>query len=312
MEDQSIDPSNFLYTETYGKTPSNTTLTVNYLVGGGLSSNVPSNTITKIKETNISNKPNLNGSIVSFVKESLACNNPEASTGGRSGDTIEDLKLNTAATFAAQQRTITKEDYIIRTLSMPSLYGNIAKAYIIKSTDIEKENTNVESSQISSNLYILGYNRNKYFTTCNKATKTNLITYLNHYKPLTDSINIMDAFIINFGIDFEITTFRNNNNQQVLLDCISELKNYFNVDKWEINQPIIESEVINLIANIKGVQSVINVTFNNLAGQERGYSRFRYDFKTATKNGIIYPSLDPSIFELKYPDTDIKGKIKQY
>jgi hypothetical protein len=310
--DQSIDPSNFLYTETYGKVPSNTTLTVNYLVGGGLNSNVPSNTITKIKEINTSNKPNLNGSLISFVKESLACNNPEASTGGGSGDTIEDLKLNTAATFAAQQRTITKEDYIVRTLSMPSLYGNIAKAYIVKSTDIESTTSDTESSQISSNLYILGYDRNKYFTTCNNATKTNLITYLNYYKPLTDSINIMDAFIINFGIDFEITTFRNNSNQQVLLDCISELKNYFNVDKWEINQPIIESEVINLIANVKGVQSVINVTFNNLAGQERGYSRFRYDFKTATKNGIIYPSLDPSIFELKYPDTDIKGKIKQY
>ena len=310
--DQSIDPSNFLYTETYGKVPSNTTLTVNYLVGGGLNSNVPSNTITKIKETNISNKPNLDGSLISFVKESLACNNPEASTGGGAGDTVEDLKLNTAAAFAAQQRTVTKEDYIVRTLSMPSLYGSVAKAYIVKSTDIETPNANTESSQISSNLYILGYDRNKYFTTCNKATKTNLITYLNYYKPLTDSINIMDAFIINFGIDFEITTFRNNNNQQVLLDCISELKSYFNVDKWEINQPIIESEVINLIANVKGVQSVINVVFNNLAGQEKGYSRFRYDFKTANKNGIIYPSLDPSIFELKYPDTDIKGKIKQY
>tara|TARA_B100000497_G_scaffold75004_1_gene83978 strand:- start:669 stop:2552 length:1884 start_codon:yes stop_codon:yes gene_type:complete len=310
--DQSIDPSNFIYTETYGKIPSNTTLTINYLVGGGLSSNVPSNTINKIKEINISNKPNLNGSLVSFVKESLACNNPEVSTGGGSGDTIEDLKLNTAATFAAQQRTVTKEDYIIRTLSMPSLYGSIAKAYIVKSTDIETINSNTESSQISSNLYILGYDRNKYFTNCNKASKTNLITYLNYYKPLTDSINIMDAFIINLGIDFEITTFRNNNNQQVLLDCISELKKYFNTDKWEINQPIIESEVINLIANIKGVQSVINVTFNNLAGQEKGYSKFRYDFKTATKNGIIYPSLDPSIFELKYPDSDIKGKIKQY
>ncbi len=310
--DQSIDPSNFLYTETYGKVPSNTTLTVNYLVGGGLNSNVPSNTITKIKETNISNKPNLDSSLISFVKESLACNNPEASTGGGAGDTVEDLKLNTAASFAAQQRTVTKEDYIVRTLSMPSLYGSVAKAYIVKSTDIETPNTNTESSQISSNLYILGYDRNKYFTTCNKATKTNLITYLNYYKPLTDSINIMDAFIINFGIDFEITTFRNNNNQQVLLDCISELKSYFNVDKWEINQPIIESEVINLIANVKGVQSVINVVFNNLAGQEKGYSRFRYDFKTANKNGIIYPSLDPSIFELKYPDTDIKGKIKQY
>ena len=310
--DQSIDPSNFLYTEAYGKTPSNTTLTVNYLVGGGLRSNVPSNTITKINEVNISTKPNLNGSLVSFARESLACNNPEASTGGGSGDSIEEIKLNTLAAFSAQQRTITKEDYIVRTLSMPSIYGNIAKAYIVKSTDIETISANTESSQISSNLYILGYDRNKYLTTCNIATKTNLSTYLNYYKPLTDSINIMNAFIINFGIDFEITTFRNNSNQQVLLDCITELKDYFNVEKWEINQPIIESEVYNLIGNVKGVQSVINVTFNNLAGRETGYSRFRYDFKTATRNGIIYPSLDPSIFELKYPDTDIKGKIKQY
>ena len=310
--DQSIDPSNFLYTETYGKTPSNTTLTVTYLVGGGIESNVPSNTITKIRTITTDNKPNLNGSLVSFVKESVACNNPEAATGGGSGDTIEEIRLNTLAAFAAQQRTITKEDYIIRTLSMPSMYGNIAKAYIVKSTDIETPNANTESSQISSNLYILGYNRNKYFTNCNTATKTNLSTYLDYYKPLTDSINIMDAFIINFGIDFEITTFRNNSNQQVLLDCITELKDYFNIDKWEINQPIVESEIYNIIGNVKGVQSVINVTFNNLAGLELGYSRFRYDFKTATRNGIIYPSLDPSLFEIKYPDTDIKGKIKQY
>ena len=195
---------------------------------------------------------------------------------------------------------------------MPPLYGSISKAYIVKSSEVESVNPNIESSQISSNLYILSYDNNKYLTTANQATKVNLSTYLNYYKPLTDSINIMDAFIINFGIDFEITTFRNNSNQQVLLDCITELKDYFNVEKWEINQPIIESEVYNLIGNVKGVQSVINVTFNNLAGRETGYSRFRYDFKTATRNGIIYPSLDPSIFELKYPDTDIKGKIKQY
>jgi hypothetical protein len=122
----------------------------------------------------------------------------------------------------------------------------------------------------------------------------------------------MDAFVINFGIDFEISTFRNNNNQQVLLDCITDLKEYFNIEKWQINQPIIESEVYNLIGNVKGVQSVINVTFNNLAGIESGYSQFKYDFATATKDGIIYPSLDPSLFEVKYLDTDIKGKIKQY
>ena len=310
--DQSIDPSNFLYTETYGKAPSNTTLTVTYLCGGGIGANEPSNTINNIRGITLSNKPNLNGSLLSFCKESIACNNPLAATGGGSGDTPEDIKQNTAAAFSAQQRTITREDYILRTLSMPSIYGSIAKAHIVKSTEIESQNPNVESSQISSNLYTLSYNKNKQLTPANTATKTNLSTYLNYYKPLTDSINIMDAFIINFGIDFEITTFRNNNNQQVLLDCISNLKDYFNIDKWEINQPIIESEIYNIIGNVKGVQSVTDVTLNNIAGIESGYSRFKYDFKTATKNGIIYPSLDPSIFEIKYPNTDIKGKIKQY
>ena len=310
--DQSIDPSNFLYTDTYGKAPSNTILTVNYLIGGGISSNVASNTITNVRGLTINNNPNLDGSLLSFVRESIACNNPEAATGGGTGDSVEDLRLNTLAAFSAQQRTITKEDYIVRTLSMPSIYGSIAKSYIVKSSELERENPNIESSQISSNLYVLGYDRNKYLTQSNTATKTNLITYLNYYKPLTDSINIMDAFIINLGIDFEITTFRNNSNQQVLLDCINALKNYFNIDKWQINQPIIESEVYNTIANVKGVQSVVNVIFKNITGTDIGYSRFRYDFDTATRNGIIYPSLDPSIFEIKYPDVDIKGKIKQY
>tara|TARA_R110001592_G_scaffold268992_2_gene535328 strand:+ start:790 stop:2679 length:1890 start_codon:yes stop_codon:yes gene_type:complete len=311
--DQSIDPSNFLHSQTYGKAPSNTTLTVNYLRGGGISSNVLSQTITQMGITTINNKPNLNGNLLSFCKESLACSNSEPATGGGSGDTTEDIRLNTLANFSSQQRIITKEDYMVRTLSMPSIYGSIAKAYVVKSSDLTLNNpSNVEPSQISSNLYILGYNRNKKLTTCNTATKTNLSTYLNYYKPLTDSINLMDAFIINFGIDFEITTFRNNNNQQVILNCISELKNYFNIDKWQINQPIIESEVYNLIGNVKGVQSVINVTLKNLAGAENGYSKFKYNFETATKQGIIYPSLDPSIFEIKYLNSDIKGNIKQY
>ena len=310
--DQSIDPSNFLHSQTYGKAPSNTTLTVTYLRGGGIGSNVAANTITSINSVTINSKPNLSGPILSFCEESLACSNPLAATGGGGADTVEEIKQKTAANFASQQRVITKEDYLIRTLSMPPIYGSVSKAYIVKSSEIEKDTLNTESSQISSNLYILGYDNNKKLTNCNEATKTNLSTFLNYYKPLTDSINIMNGFIINFGIDFEITTFRNNNNQQVLLDCITELKNYFNIEKWQINQPIIESEVYNLIGNVKGVQSVINVTFSNIAGEESGYSIYKYDFKTATKDGIIYPSLDPSIFEIKFPNTDIKGKIKQY
>ena len=310
---QAIDPANFLLSKTYGEVPKNTTLTVTYLKGGGISSNVPANAITKNLGLETTNKPNLDQTILNFCKESLAVTNPEPSTGGGSGDTIEDIRLNTLASFSAQQRTITKNDYIVRTLSMPAKFGSVTKAYIEKSSNIERAaGLDLETSDLSSNLYVMGYDRNKYLTTLNTATKTNLATYLDNFKPLTDSINIKDAFIINFGIDFDITTFSNTRDQQVLLDCITEVKNYFNIDNWQINQPIIESEVYNIIANVKGVQSVTNIIFKNISGIASGYSQYKYDFETATKQGIIYPSLDPSIFEIKYPNSDIQGKITQY
>ena len=309
---QAIDPSNFLLSKTYGEVPKNTTLTVNYLKGGGIQSNVLSNTITNLGGINIRNKPNLNSTVQTFINSSVAITNPEPSTGGGPGDSIEDIRLNTLAAFSAQQRTITKNDYIIRTLSMPARLGSVTKAYIEKSSNIEQTQTDLETSDLSSNLYVLGYDKDKYITTLNTATKTNLITYLDNFKPLSDSINIKDAFVINFGIDFEITTYSNTRNEEVILECISEIRNYFNIDKWQINQPIIESEVYNLIANVKGVQSVNNVLFTNKAGIEAGYSQYKYDFETATRQGLIYPSLDPSIFEIKYPNTDIKGKITQY
>ena len=129
---------------------------------------------------------------------------------------------------------------------------------------------------------------------------------------LTDAINIKDAYVINFGVDFEITTFKNHNNQQVLLQCISELRRYFSIDKWQINQPIIISEIENLIGGVRGVQTVEEVKMKNLNSESLGYSRYRYDFNGATKKGVIYPSMDPSIFEIKYPNSDINGRVTTY
>jgi len=310
---EAYDPSNFLYTKTYGLVPSNTTLTITYLKGGGISSNVPSDTITNLETTKVSMKPNLNGTLSSFCKESLACNNPEPARGGGTGDTNEDIRLNTIANFSAQQRTITKEDYMLRTLSLPSKFGRIAKAYITKDSTLKNTiGLSEQENPFASNLYVLGYDTQNYLVNTNTATKTNLITYLNEFRPLTDSINIKDAFVINIGIEFEITSFKNTNNEEVLLSCITELKDYFNIEKWQINQPIITSEVYNLIAQVKGVQSVQDLKFKNLTGLSKGYSLYKYDFNTATKNDIIYPSMDPSIFEVKYPNTDIKGKITQF
>ena len=159
------------------------------------------------------------------------------------------------------------------------------------------------------NLYVLGYNKHKQLSTLNPAAKQNLQTYLEQHRMLTDAINIKDGYIVNIGIDFEIIPFKNANNQIVLLDCIKALKEYFNIDKWQVNQPIIISEIYNTIGAITGVQSVPDVKVYNKAGLLEGYSPYKYDLDTATIKGIIYPSLDPSIFEVLNVNNDIKGRV---
>jgi len=312
--DTAYDPSNFLMTKAYGQVPANTTLTVKYITGGGVSSNVNANTITEVDTLFTSNNPNLNRNLLDFVRTSVAVNNPEAAKGGGDGDSVEELRENTIAQFATQQRTVTKEDYIIRTLSMPSKFGRVAKAYIVQDDQISplSNEFNRIRNPLALNLYTLGYDNNKNLTDLNIATKTNLQTYLEQYRMLTDAVNIKNAFVINFALEFEITAFKNYNNNEVLLNCIAELQDYFNIDKWQINQPIIKSEIENLLSSIKGVQSVERLTFINKSGTSLGYSQYKYDFEGATRKGVIYPSLDPSIFEIKNTDTDIKGRVTTY
>jgi hypothetical protein len=308
------DPSNFLFTKTYGIPPSNTTLTVNYLKGGGLQSNVGANTVNKIETLTVTNNPNLNTNMLNFCKESIACTNPNAAQGGGRGDTIEEIRMNTMAAFAAQNRVVTKEDYIIRTLSMPARFGRVSKAYVQQDDQISPLTTepNRIPNPLAINLYTLGYNKLKQLTTLGEATKQNLSTYLEQHRMLTDAINIKDAFIINLSVEFEIVTFKSFNNQAVLLDVISELREYFDIDKWQVNQPIIIQEVYNLIGGVTGVMSVSDVRFNNKNGELLGYSPYKYGFKEATRNNVIYPSLDPSIFEIKYPNRDITGRVITY
>jgi hypothetical protein len=158
----------------------------------------------------------------------------------------------------------------------------------------------------------LGYNSDKQLTVLNQAIKENLKTYISNYRILTDAVNIKDAFIINIGIEFEISVLPNYNSNETLLKCISAIKQLFDIDKWQINQAIIKSDVTTTLANVKGVQSVIGISFKNLYDDALGYSGNVYDLTTATRNGVIYPSLDPSIFEVKFPNDDIKGRVVSY
>jgi len=305
-----FNPSNFLYSNTYGIAPSNTTLTVTYLVGGGVTANVESNVINsivsadiKFQNSNLDNTSNLAQNIF----DSVLVLNPTAATGGDDGDNIEEIRNNTLGNFGAQLRTITQEDYLVRSLSLPSQYGTIAKAYI----ESEKlENLLPGESPSALDLYVLSYNANRQLITASPTLKQNLSTYLSQYRTINDSIKIRDAFIINIGVDFDIIVLPNFNSNQVLTDCILALQNYFNIDNQQINQPILLREIYILLDRVKGVQTVDSIKISNKSGVASGYSQYAYDINGATLNNVIYPSLDPSIFEIKYPDVDIRGRVK--
>lgn len=303
-------PSNFMFTKTYGVAPSNTTLTVRYLTGGGVSSNIPANSLTSITSNNNVtfniDTSSLDPILVQSTLDSLTTNNPSPATGGGNGDSTQDIRLNSMASYASQLRSVTAEDYLVRALSLPPLYGSLAKAHIeIPSL---KNFTSGETPSVLD-LYVLAYDIDRKLTTATPTLKENLSTYLSQYRMVNDTIRIRDAYIINIGVKFEIIVLPNYNNNQVLSSCISELKKYFNTDNQQINKPIFVNELYLLLNSVKGVQTVKDINIINLVGESLGYSRYAYDIKGATKNAVVYPSKDASIFEVKYPDTNIKGRV---
>jgi hypothetical protein len=299
-------PNNFTFTRTYGIAPSSTTLTFRYLTGGGVSANVPSNDLTQLTSTTRFLNSNLDPNTANSIFASLAVTNPEAASGGGSGDTEEEIRQNSSANFASQQRTVTQDDYLVRTLAMPAKYGTVAKAYI---EPTKAQTISAGESNSILDLYVLSNDSNGYLTTASPALKQNIITYLSQYRMVNDSINIKDGFIINIGVNFEIILLPNYNNNQVLTACILALQDYFKVSNWQINQPIILRNVYIILDRIEGVQTVKTVDIVNKVGVNLGYSPYAYDITGATANNVIYPSLDPSIFEVKYLNTDIQGKV---
>ena len=321
--DQGIDPSNFLYTKTYGVAPSNTTLTVEYLVGNGIKDNVPAKDLINITGRIFENDNtlNLNQDTLRFAQNSLAVTNPTPAVGGRSKETDDEIRNNAMAYFAAQNRTVSREDYIMRCYALPPQFGSVAKAYILQDYQIEtkKVDDSVVSTEIPNplalNLYTLGYDNNKKLTQLNNATKTNLKTYISYYRMLTDAVNIKDAFIVNIGIQFDIIVLPDANSNETLLRCIAALKDYFNIDNWSINQPITLSQIYVLLDGIQGVQTVPRPDAQGVGGLQitnkynGNYSPNKYSINTATKMGVIFPPKDSSIFEVKFPNLDIKGKV---
>ena len=351
---QGIDPSNFLKTNTFGVAPTGQ-LTIKYLVGGGVESNINTGDLTTIRRIEYDED------LISFTgddlityqtyKTSVAVENLEPASGGRGSESIEEIRQNALATFGSQNRAVTRQDYIVRALSMPERYGSVAKVYVspdgeidnnspssilanpqniadftnlvdsLKGSakqDIQKElvkyltqkktATNEINNPFAINMYVLGFDQNKNLTNLNNAVKQNLKTYLGEYRMMTDAVNIMNGFVVNIGCDFEVICYSNYNKREVITSCLNELQNYFNIDNWTFNKPINISEIELILANVEGVMSVPSIKISNLCGGNGNYSPNRYNIEQATKGKIVYPSLDPCIFEVKYPNKDIKGR----
>jgi len=352
---QGIDPSNFLKTNTFGIAPTNTTLTIKYLVGGGVESNVNTGDLNRISriefEEDLLSLSDTDLRIYNDIKNTVAAENLEPAVGGRGAESIDEIRNNAIAMFGSQNRAVTRQDYIVRALSMPERYGSVAKVYVSpdgevdnnspssilanpkniaeftnlvdglktkSKTDIQKElikylnqkqsNVAENNNPFAINMYVLGYDLNKNLTNLNLAVKQNLKTYLGEYRMITDAVNMINGFIINIGCDFEIICYSNFNKREVITNCLTQLKDYFNIDNWTFNKPINISEIELILANVEGVMSVPSVKISNLCGGDGNYSPNKYNIDEATKGKIVYPSLDPSIFEVKYPNKDIKGR----
>tara|TARA_B100001057_G_scaffold493084_1_gene586858 strand:+ start:1630 stop:3570 length:1941 start_codon:yes stop_codon:yes gene_type:complete len=321
--DSSLDPSNFLYTKTYGVAPSNTTLTVKYIVGNGIADNVPAKDLVNVLASTsvFKNEINLNDNVVSFIRQSVACSNPNPAVGGKTTESEEEIRQNAMAFFAAQNRTVTREDYVMRCYALPPQFGSVAKAFLVQDYQLENKkadgqfiNTEIPNP-LALNLYTLGYDNQKNLQPLNDATKYNLKNYISYHRLLTDAVNIKDAHIVNIGINFEIIVLPEFNSNEVLLRAIDRLREYFDIDNWRINEPINLSKIYVEIDKVDGVQTVVRPDNQGVGGLQitnkfnGNYSPNKYSIRNATKGGVIYPPKDAAIFEVKFPNQDIRGQV---
>jgi hypothetical protein len=300
--DYTIDPQNFLRTRTLGLAPINTSLTVKYRVGGGVSTNAGAATIITVTNANFDvGNSTLPVPVVRDVKNSLSVINTEPAQGGRDELSVGELKQLISANFAAQARAVTIEDYIARTLSMPSKFGSVFRAF-------------AQPGQINRNsveLAVLAKDSNDNVTLASPTLKSNLQTYISRFRLLTDSVELLDGEIINIGVNFSLLVSPDYNRSQVLTNCLNALRDYFVIDKWQISQPLVLTDLNYLLADQDGVLSVYQVSVVNLAGfiDGRNYSATTYNIAKATANGIIYCPKN-AIFAVAFPSRDLIGTAK--
>jgi len=303
-----INPNNMLQTTTLGTVVPNSTLTIQYRYGGGLSHNVAANSIKNVTNIQIAFPGEPTVSTAQFVRNSISTINNKNASGGEDAPTIDQLRAQIPQYSNAQGRIVSKPDLISRIYTMPSDFGRVYRAAI-------HSNPN---NPLASQLYVISRDPSNKLIVSPDTLKKNLARYLNEYRLISDAIDILDAKVINLKITFSIVADPNMNKNAVLGTVISSIKNFFATRAFQIDQPLIRSDINNLIYNSQGVISVPDINITNLTGASnatasgpgdtRLYSDVQFDVNGNTNKGIVFPPIG-GIFEIRYLDFDIVGMI---
>ena len=295
-----IDPTSLLKTKTLGISPRNTTLSVQYRSGGGTDHNVSSDSINTVDSLLISFPNGPTAADELSVRASISVTNTSPAAGGEDALTIEAIRALIGSARNSQNRIVSKQDLLSRIYTMPANFGSVFRAGVGSN----------DRNPLATNLYIVNRSAEGALTLSPDSLKKNLSNYLDEFRIVSDALDILDAKIINVGIEFEVSVDPSFNSDAVLSRAIDKLITYMNVENFQIGQPIRTSDLTNLIYNTPGILSVIDVSVVNIASNvgNRIYSDIVYNIPINTRRGLIIPPVG-GIFEVKYSNFDIKGTV---
>jgi hypothetical protein len=295
--DTTFDPTQIIKSEKMGVSPANTTIIVKYRSNPNSNANVPVGSVKSVSSPIVDFRTSLytNTEALSLIS-AFEVDNEEPIVGYVDVPTIEELKLRSMGAYASQSRAVTKQDYINLIYRMPGKYGSVKRANVIQDPNSIKRDINI---------YILSVDQNNYFTTATSALKQNVKDWISNYKMINDVVDILDASIVNIGIEFEVVVELNKDVNSTLSECLSVLRDKYG-QKFEIGEPIYISDIYRLLNNVKHVVDTKNVKI--VQKNSAGYSSTQYSVKdNLSKDGRYLSIPQTHIFEIKDLNTDIKG-----
>ena len=299
--DADFDPTKLIDTDKFGIGPSNTTLNIQYRFNTTSDVNAAVDTITGVASANFKfgNQGALSLGNRNSVINSLEATNEEQFVGSVSLPSSEEIRQRAFSYFATQNRAVTAQDYQAICYGMPAKFGMIKRVAVLKDPDEFKRNVNI---------YVMSENSAGKLVAANTTLKNNLKNWITQYKMISDTVDILDAEIVNFDISYEILTDINANRFDVISNCNQKLANKFAM-KQDIGEPIRITDVYRELQKVNGVVDVTSVDVGLKSGGI--YSESNYDFDAAlSSDGRMIEAQPNVIFELKYPNVDIKGSIR--